>query len=301
MNSLFWDLPSRSERPAILRKNAAIMAYLGRSCALPAVLVRPARFTAISFILAGAGPSMSDEDLAVLADVVLFIFAVDDLVDESDLSIEDVSFRLGQYAACAAGEEPPEVAMDPIASLLRSISSRLRRGPLAASLWSQWTSRVRDMLAAMVEERRLSAALAAGAEPPGLASYLEIARDTVGIAVVVMAAWLLLGEPAMADGWLDLHEAERHLSLAARLANDLRTHEREREEGAVNAVVIVGLAGVEGLRRRLATELAAGRSILARRRAGTDRSARFLERSVSSVVSLYEEHDFHTIPEMLAA
>jgi hypothetical protein len=284
----------------VLRANAAILTHLHTTCPLPPELVRPARFPALALMIARSGPWLPAADLAVLADIVLFIFAADDLADEGDLPLEDLAHRLDQYAACLAGHDCPELRYDPIARLASSIAARLAAAPLGAALWDAWSARASEFLASMITEKLLSAALASG-RSVDLETYLDAGRQTVGVAVVSTAAWMLIGEPAMASAFPELRTAERHLSCAARLANDLRSQEREREEGSANAVFVVGPGGDAFLRRMLAEELALGRSQLSRRPAGADRSAAFLSQFVDFVISLYATHDFHTFPALGAA
>lgn len=283
--------------PPAPRAAEAIQSYLRRGASLPAALVRPARFAAISRIMAAAGPDLPRRDQELLADVFLFIFALDDLIDEGGLSDEEVELRLDQYRACAALAPRPEIAFDPVARCLRGLAERLRRARLGAALFPAWVRRVEDMLEGMRFERRVAAALRAGAPAPTLERYLEHGRHSVAIAFFAMSAWMLIGEAAAPGALPLLERAERHLSLAARLANDLRSHERELGEGAINALSIVGPDGAGALRARAQEELAAGRAVLAggaAARAGVARSAAYLEGFAAAVVDLYETRDFHT-------
>lgn len=298
--TIITDEIAREAEDPVLRANAAILAHLYTASPLPPELVRPARFPALALMIARSGPWLPAADLAVLADVVLFIFAADDLADEGDLSDDDLAHRFEQYAACLAGRECPELRYDPIARAASSIAARLAEAPLGAALWPAWSARVSEFLGSMITEKQLSAALAA-ARPVDLDTYLEAGRHTVGVAMVSTAAWMLIGEPAAASAFPSLRAAERHLSCAARLANDLRSQERERDEGSANAVFVVGPGGEPLLRRMLADELALGRAHLARRPPGTDRSARFLGSFVDFVISLYATHDFHTFPSSVEA
>ncbi len=288
------EIPFEAEDP-VTRANAAILAHLHTTSPLPPSLVRPARFPALALMIARSGPWLPPADLAVLADLVLFIFAVDDLADEGDLPIDELAHRFEQYAACLAGLECPELCFDPIARTASSIAARLAAAPLGTALFAAWSTRASEFLSSMITEKQLSSALASG-QALDLETYLDAGRHTVGVAMVSTAAWILIGEPAMATGFRALRAAERHLSCAARLANDLRSQEREREEGSANAVFVVGPGGEPALRRMLAEELALGRTRLSLRPRGTDLSAAFLDGFVAFVISLYATHDFHTFP-----
>ena len=278
-------------------KAARVLEYLRASTMLPAVFVRPSRHLAISLIVAKAGPSMAYEELALLADIGLFIFAVDDLTDEGDVPIEELEGRLLRYADCAAGAYCPEVAFDPIARFLGSIAARLLRASGGDALFGQWAARVRELLAAMLAERRMSLAAASFGQAPSLREYLEVSRDSTGGAVVAAAAWMMMPEGPAAEAWPGLREAERHFSLAVRLANDLRGHERERGEGKLDALAITGADQRGALWRRATDAVTDGREALARLAPGAGSAGRFLDRFASSVVELYTTHDFHTLGE----
>jgi len=275
----------------VARTAATMHTYLERSIALPAALMRHARLPSISLLLGTAGPGMAHEDLAVVGDFINFIFAVDDLVDEGDLDLGEIEERLACYAACAAGESRPQVALDPMALYLCSLAERLRRAPLGSVLWPLWTQRIHEMLGAMVAERRASEVFPSSGELPDLERYLATGRHSIGVAASVMIAWMLLGETGIDAALLAAEEA---LSRAVRIANDLRSDERERDEGKVNAVVIAGEHGKAGLRHRMSVELERGHALLAGSR--NTRSADFLGRFASFMVDLYSKHDFHSSP-----
>lgn len=284
----------------VFAANTVILAHLRGAPALPPELVRPARFPALALSIARSAPWLPAADLAVLADLILFIFAVDDLADEGDLSIDDLAHRFEQYAACLAGRGCPELAFDPIARGASSIAARLLAAPLGEALSQAWAARVSEFLSSMITEKQMSAGLAAR-QAITLEDYLAAARQTVGVALVSTAAWMLIGEAPLASAFPALRAAERHLSCAARLANDLRSQEREREEGSANALFVMGPGGEPALRRLMADELSRGEALLAQRPRGTDRSASFLMRFVEFVISLYATHDFHTFPALAEA
>jgi hypothetical protein len=277
----------------------AVSDYLRRTTVLPAQCVRPARFGAIARILGRSVSGLDAASLEVITDVFLFIFAVDDLVDEGGLAYDEIALRLGQYKLCAELVYCPEVAFDPIAACLVSISRRLRAATLGDALWTEWVRRVHDLLDAMLDEQSAADQLRAEGVTPTLDEYLESGRHSVGIALMSMTAWVVFGESAVVLRLARLVAAERRLSLACRLANDLRTHARELAEGTLNALTIVGVAGAPTLRRRIAHELDAGRAMLGDEPASVARSARFLEGFAAAVVALYATRDFHT-PEMSA-
>lgn len=110
--------------------------------------------------------------------------------------------------------------------------------------------------------------------------------------MIAFTAWIATSAPATRDLLPALRGAERPFSMAVRVANDLRTCEREKLEGRVNAVTLLGEEGLGALHRLRDRALSEGRAALAR--AGIERTpqARFLERFASAIVEMYETRDF---------
>lgn len=266
--------------------------YLQSTSILPASLIRRDRSEAISRMIGTSGPWMNRAELELLADACLFVFAIDDVIDEGHLPLEDLEVRIAQYIKRGSGEPTPEVASDPLSICLGSITDRLRATPLATELWPLWTVRVREMLEAMLAERRRSNAMQASGTKPAPDSYLADGRHSIGVGLVTTAAALLISEPGLIEGAAALRVAEEHFSLAARLANDLRSHEREQLEGKLNLLTLLGDGCEEATRRRIEIELALGRRIIRERPPGTRRTAYFLERFASFLVDLYAIQDF---------
>lgn len=276
------------------RAIAYTLDYLHRTTILPAQWLRPARSDAISRMVGTAGSGMKPAELELIADACLLVFAIDDLFDEGELASEELALRGERYIRCGAGIDDQDAGDDPLASGLSSIARRLRHGPHAEALWPLWATRVRELIEAMLAEHQRSYLMSNGGSMPDIATYLSDGRHSIGVGLVTTAAMLLIDEPGVRDGAAALRAAEEHLSIAARLANDLRSHERERAQGKLTSISILGADNVAAIRRRLHAELAAGRKMIANRPAGTDRSAGFLRRFASFIVRIYKTQEFHT-------
>lgn len=251
--------------------------YLHHTEVLPAVLMRPQRVPVIGRGLALCGEGLGPAALVLLADLALAIYAVDDLADEGDLSVEEVALRLGHLAEAATGSPCAELAFDPLSRCLAGVAARLRRAPLGEALWPAYCGAMRALLSGMVAERRAGARLRDGAAPT-LAEHLEVGKETVGVRQMALAAWMLLGERGALPALSLLQRAAGHLSLAARIANELHSQEREEQEGKVNALLLLGPEGGDLLRCRLRIEQRTGCELLLRRPATAARSAMFLSR-----------------------
>jgi len=106
-------------------------------------------------------------------------------------------------------------------------------------------------------------------------------------------AWVFTGDPCLPGELPRLQRMARDAGRAIRLANDLRTQEKERAEGNCNALFFAPEAEV---RRRC---LAAVRRVVASaRRIGPASPAAVLTLRVTRfAVDFYAEHDFHTVED----
>jgi hypothetical protein len=264
-----------------------VLAHIAASTILPSALVRPDRSQAIAAIVSHAGVGLPMRVLAMVADAGMVLFALDDLLDDGALTLDESTLRVAQYTAVARGEACPEVAFDPIARAITDLRRRLAMTDLRGDLLDAWADAMARMLAAM------------GAELPGacdpaadLDAYLSTARDSIGVAWVTLTGWIATSASATRAVLPALRRAERDFSTAVRLANDLRSCERERREGRVNAVTLVGDDGRAHLRDLCDRALTDGREAL--RREGVEGTAqgRLLARFAGAIVAMYDTRDF---------
>jgi hypothetical protein len=276
--------PARPRTPTETRQ---VLAHIAASTILPSALVRSDRSQAIAAVVSHAGVGLPMRVLAMVADAGLVLFALDDLLDDGALTLDESTLRVAQYTAVARGESCPEVAFDPIARAITDLRRRLAMTDLRGDLLDAWADAMARMLAAM------------GAELPGacdpaadLDAYLSTARDSIGVAWVTLTGWIATSASATRAVLPALRRAERDFSTAVRLANDLRSCERERREGRVNAVTLVGDDGRAHLRDLCDRALTDGREAL--RREGVEGTAqgRLLARFAGAIVAMYDTRDF---------
>jgi hypothetical protein len=188
---------------------------------------RPGASRDLARVLADTG--LPVDALRVLARLGMWVYAFDDHAEHADLA--ELEHRVDRYARL----DPPH---DPLGDGFRAVAATLRRTPLADRLWPLWTIQLAASLHAMVWERRV-----ATRPPRSFDVYLEHATDSICVALAITSAAMLSGEaPAMPA----LVAAERHASIAVRLANDLACR-----APCVNAVSLIGPGPV---RARLAAE-----------------------------------------------
>jgi hypothetical protein len=107
--------PHRIARPRPPTETRHVLAHIAASTILPSALVRQDRSQAIAAIVSHAGVGLPMRVLAMIADAGMVLFAIDDLLDDGALTLDEATLRVEQYTAVARGETCPEVAFDPIA------------------------------------------------------------------------------------------------------------------------------------------------------------------------------------------
>jgi hypothetical protein len=278
--------PSKSNRFQIA--HAGLIRYLNlRSTSNPTAFV-PARVPAIATVLANATWWMTAPVREILADIGLAIFAFDDLVDEQDIDVDDLEFRCEQLLEHALEAGCPEVAFDPTADLLRSVSERLATAPLAAEFSRDWSESLCSCFRAIVGSRRTATQMQEG-RVPSFDAYLDMGRDSVGIVPVCIAVAMLDGDARVVEHRDAFLAAVNHAAVAVRLANDLRTIHRERGEQTVNALMLDGV-DIETLEALARSERAAASRILADIDCGWP--GLFVQAFTDSLLALYGSGDF---------
>lgn len=298
MNRFLDSLPP-AERARILDLTAAVTADLGAWGRAHPVLA-PVRFPAIAISMAAAAPHLQPAQLALMARIPAWIYAIDDAFDRGDIPAAERAECVRRYTALARGE-PVRLSggreRDACGAPLAEVVAALRARPLWGRLGPAWGEACRRMLQGMAFECDAAEAMRAGVPPPALHTYLRHARYSIGVHPFVTAAWMLEGDPRGADHLPALQSLARAAGLAVRLANDLRTHEKECEEGNLNALML--------LAARTPDAEAAVRSLLHRAMGHLQRRAaplqdlpavRLTTRVAAFAVDLYAEHDYHTIP-----
>ncbi len=287
------------------------------------------RFGALALTTAIHLPGLSRQDRALAARLNGWIYAFDDLVDGvpperpsgaihaagrlPDATLDQLADRcngvLVGAVAQAHGDDPGGVV-----AALAALVGELRARPCAPPLAALWRDTFARMLAGILRERRLVAALAAGAPPPSPAAYLETARYSIG-APHYLATCFIVHAAADDPGLPGRLPALMALALAAadvaRLANDLRTWVREEDEGTYNSVraadaAIARLMPALPAAERRAQALQTIAHLLAARRARVEtllamtprphaEAEAGIGRLVTFIPALYATADFHDL------
>lgn len=248
----------------------------------------PCRFDAISLTAAYASPWLDPGRLRAVTRTAIWICAVDDAIDERLTGAAGVSGLVRAYQAVAAGAAPDPA--DPLALSLAEIRAELGAMPLFRELAPLWRAACQRMLEGMRFEWETGRAVAAGEPPPPLSLYMRHGRYSIGVPWYVLAFWMAAGEPDLPAHLDRLLPALCHAAAAVRLANDLRTCERERREGNLNALML----GVnpERAQRRLSWHLERCQGWLQRVTVGPVASALALARLTRFTTDFYAVADY---------
>nr|WP_255216043.1 terpene synthase family protein [Pseudenhygromyxa sp. WMMC2535] len=236
-------------------------------------------------------------ELARLTQFVLWIFALDDAMDEAERPLSE----LGEIAVniervLLLREVRPAAGESPLCRSLVELRESLPE-TLDPTLVSEWVRTTNYMVRGMLVEaywRKLQAVATAKRGLPSFEDYMSAAWYSVGVPPMVKLALALLGaESPLEHGVLE--RAVLHASRAVRLANDLQTYEKELAEGCANAVTILAQrVGVDAARARIAEEIAEELQALEACASGAGVVENMLARTGVLLCDFYTRHDYHT-------
>ncbi|MFI7614557.1 terpene synthase family protein [Nonomuraea terrae] len=192
-------------------------------------------------------PSAARDQIADLGALTAVLFGMDDIADSiaGDWTDRDVEAFFARVRAILADDPVEAGADDPMDAALRAWRAwceRFRRHPGAAAHTATLLEQLRLAGAAMALERRW----AMSGEPwPEYAPYLANGGLTILYHTWWAAALGICGPDPADPGHWDAVEAAVDIGAECmRLANDIRTFEREKHEGKPNAVLILERSGM---------------------------------------------------------
>jgi len=276
-----------------------------------------ARFPALALTIRTYLPEAQREGHALLALVSLWIIAFDALVDEGTVDATEHAALVTRYGILLDGDGARGIpdnqaqhaeAADQLDAALREIGVRLAAHEPPTALCDWWRSSLRATMAAIVRQRELGRA---GGDAPGYDAILPLLVDSVGVRPYLAVGAIIGREPGLAARRPALVALASECAVAIRLANDLRTWEKDEREGGINTLVAlqsdlararpgVAAATIHGL----ALSTLGERLIASRARcqasldsfAEADETATGMVRLVEVVVGVYAADDFHTYP-----
>lgn len=266
--------------------------------------IRRGRIKPVSMQMAASAPFASPEALSLTLQLGLWIAGVDDLLDEGQAATTDVAERLQSF------EDPAQVARqgDDLAAMLHETFADLACQPLFPALEAHWRKALGDHLQGHLQEHVWrSDSLHDPAALPSYVDYLAVGRRTIGFPLIPWTFLIADGDPAALLDLTALGAMAATAGVCLRLANDLRSHERELGEGKINAVVILSQAALgqgansvearQMAERRMAADIDAGLADLWRQR---DSLASICDRAAAAILGMaetgcqfYHRRDFH--------
>lgn len=243
-------------------------------------------------LVARVGADLQDAHLLALVRFGLSTFLFDDLADREDGELEDVLWRAEQLCTCV-GEDPcPELWFDPAARLLREVAGASREAGADSRIHARWVELTRASFRAMAAQRAQAEQRRRG-EPVPREALLEAGRLSVAVEALCATSWALLGvQPEALEA---LAAQARELARAVRLANDLRSLARDREEGSTNTLADLSAAEIAASRAEIEAairEAARGLGALS----GAAARAAALDLALGrALVRFYGAQDFHDL------
>lgn len=273
----------------------------------------PDRFPALALTTVAYLPAVRREDRALAALLSLWIIAFDALVDEGDLDAAALAALAARYDTLLDADapgwhaDPPAgwAAAQQLDDALRTIVALLARYHPPAPLQAWWVTSCRATIAAITRQRGLGRA---DGQVPGYGAALPLLVDSIGVRPYLAVGAIVGRESGVAGRMPALAALAGECALAIRLANDLRTWEKDGREGGFNTLVALRaeLARVEPA---LSTIAARARALSTLRERLADSRVRLvvptgagstetaMVRLTEVVIGIYAAHDYHTFRE----
>lgn len=237
LNSTFLDGQSQATRGAVFAAVGRLMPDLQQWCAgYPSL--RTERVAPVSLTVAAAAPFAGHGALLAAAKVTLWIFALDDLFDESLLPRSQLLAAAEEFmtvARAGRAEVPGELA-----NCLVDARAAVAEFPLFDSLAADWAAAMCGTVDAMVREYDWRTAFQTTGSLPTYEDYVQNGLYSIGGPPYLWTTLVSSGDPSLLSVLPRLRLMEPLASSCIRLANDLRSDAKERLEGKLNGVVIRG-------------------------------------------------------------
>ncbi|MFF5260596.1 terpene synthase family protein [Actinomadura viridis] len=208
--------------------------------------------------MAFSAPWCTSDDLKITCRTILWIFALDWLIDHLTKSRDEVTEITSACRAVCAGQRP---GMS-LARALFDIRQDLLAEPAFAQLGPVWDGELGKMLDAMSREwdwKMSSKGAQSSASRPTLDDYLANSAN-FGCTFTNVTQWISYSDPQTVACIDQLRSASDAIQEALRLVNDLASFKREEKWGDVN-VFTLGITKeqatehVSHLRRRIEDRL----------------------------------------------
>ncbi|MFY0521658.1 terpene synthase family protein [Archangium gephyra] len=286
-------------------------------------IMRNARAKQLCLTLAAAAPFLDVSRLMPATCMGTWFFVVDELTDEHGLTSSAQWGKLvGLHALFSPGRQDAidtqgDERLAPLLEALSDLRGLLRQYPIFETLSPELARALEEGLSGMRAEALWSAGSSDASRPsfPSLEEYLEKgALQTTGVIPVCLCMISAIDDPSIRSHLPRLLEMAHQVAICVRLANDLRTYEKELAQGKLNALGIVqqvllkdGKAPDAAAALALAREAVQDKLSLtvkrcmelggpeSREKTQTMLPERFMINLVAFVCDFYTHHDYHHV------
>jgi hypothetical protein len=192
----------------------------------------PVRFPATALTSASENPNLPIHILEQIVTIPVWIFTIDNVIDEKLLPEPVLRQKLRLYEKIVLGEVQWADREDPYGIILLEVTNAIRHCPLYPELKELWEQSYIKMIKGMMFEAYESTLAV------DLDVYLEHGLYSIGVPMYVVSTWILQYQGAQLPDREQLEEMMRLSAISIRLANDLRTYEKEKAENNLNAIFI---------------------------------------------------------------
>lgn len=217
-------------------------------------------------MMSGAYHELDTASVALVTKLVLWIFAFDDLFDESGHSLDELG-EITQRTSEATRTGESSSRTNPLEPAMLELRHEYAGLPSWDALNGAWTNALCNMYKGMLFEAywRSGYAILGKDALPDVSMYVEWAWKSVGVSPMLQSMLIALGDPMAVQDSTSIQHLVRLASTAIRYANDIRSEAKEREEGNVNAILILANTRTTHDTPPVESELAWARSEVIRR------------------------------------
>jgi hypothetical protein len=244
----FFDTLSAQEKQRIRDRSGSLVDCL-EQWARQYTSLRASRIPTAALATAVVVPRMSPSDSLSMARMILWIFGVDDRVDGHKMTPAEMRRAAMQWYLIA--NDGPGNGLnndDELTRILIEMRRDLSSAHLFDPLREYWASRLRLLVLTMAREYQYGTQYNTYGPRalPSFDEYLRGGTHSIGLPFWQATALILLRDSSVLEHFEPIDEAITHAGAAARLYNDVRTLDKEIQEGGMNSVLIVYQAMLQG-------------------------------------------------------
>lgn len=176
----------------------------------------------------------------LIAKLIMWIFAVDDLVDNGHLSIKDLETQLSFWRKAVREQKVTFGNADALTNTWFEIMDELRYFPAFKDLKTYWEIHLTRLIMAMKQEMLWNNSVLKIPErqPPTLNNYLHTSMYSIGLPITTTMVQITVSHEKSKLYSKSLLQAVKTASIAIRLLNDFQSAEREIKENKLNAAIL---------------------------------------------------------------